>query len=287
VISVKVLRLCFVAVLATLMLAPVSMMTGCGHTDEEMAQKQREIDKLTADLKAAQKQIADDQAKYTDGQNQIEQMKEQLKQAGLSADRSKEEAARLQQALAEYKQRAEQLAQIEARFRDLRSRLEALTKVGLKVVVRNNRMVIQLPGDVLFDSGKDELKPQGKDVLAQVADVVRNDPDLNKRNFQVAGHTDNAKYPPGGPFHDNWGLSLARARQVLLFLIAPNATSKAAKVTGGGLDPKHWAASGYGETDPQAGTVTQQAPDEMQKNRRVELVLQPNVEEMINLNNIK
>ena len=42
---------------------------GCGHTDEEMAAKQREIDKLSADLKAAKAQIADDQAKYTDAQN--------------------------------------------------------------------------------------------------------------------------------------------------------------------------------------------------------------------------
>lgn len=276
----SVLRLCFFALVAALVFGPVM---ACGHTDEEMAQKQREIDKLSADLKAAQKQIADDQAKYTDAQNQLEQMLEQLKQAGLSVDKSKDENARLQQALAEYKQRADQLAQIEQRFRELRTRLEALTKVGLKVVVRNNRMVIQLPGDVLFDSGKDELKPQGREVLGQVADVIRNDPDLNKRNFQVAGHTDNAKYPPAGPFHDNWGLSLARARQVLLFLIAPSA----AKAGGGGLDPKHWAASGYGETDPQAGNVDHQSNDEMQKNRRVELVLQPNVEEMLNLNTIK
>ena len=84
-------------------------------------------------------------------------------------------------------------------------------------------MVIQLPGDILFESGKDELKGGGKDVLGQVADVVRNDKDLNARNFQVAGHTDNQKYPPGGPFHDNWGLSLSRARQVLLFLVTPAA----------------------------------------------------------------
>jgi len=142
-------------------------------------------------------------------------------------------------------------------------------------------MVIQLPGDVLFDSGKDQLKASGKDVLAQVAEVIRNDGDLSKRNFQVAGHTDDQQYPHGGPFVDNWGLSLARAHQVLLFLIA-----KPGKA-GGGLDPKHWSASGYGETDPQAGTVEHQTPEEMGKNRRVELVLQPNVEEMINLNNIQ
>jgi flagellar motor protein MotB len=62
---------------------------------------------------------------------------------------------------------------------------------------------------------------------------------------------------------------------------------KSGKSVGGGLDSKHWSASGYGETDPQAGTVDRQTVEEMGKNRRVELVLQPNVEEMINLNNIK
>ncbi len=282
--SMKVFRLCVVAALLTFSVVPL---LGCGHTDEEMALKQREIDKLSADLKAAQQQLADDQAKYTDAQSQIEQMKQQLREAGLSVDKSKEEASRLQQALKEYKERSDQLAAIEQRFRELRSRLEALTKVGLKVVVRNNRMVIQLPGDVLFDSGKDELKMSGKEVLGQVADVIRNDNDLSKRNFQVAGHTDNQKYPPGGAFHDNWGLSLARARQVLLFLISPSPKGGKSGLGGGGLDAKHWAASGYGETDPQAGTLEHQSLEEMQKNRRVELVLQPNVEEMINLNNIR
>ena len=51
-------------------------------------------------------------------------------------------------------------------------------------------MVIQLPGDILFDSGKDTLKPDGKKILKQVADVVKGDATLNARNFQVAGYTD-------------------------------------------------------------------------------------------------
>jgi chemotaxis protein MotB len=253
---------------------------GCGHTDEEMAAKQREIDKLSEDLKAAQEQLANDQTQYADAQSQIDKLKSDLQAAGVSAQQSQDNAARLQEALTEYKQRADQLAQIEQRFRDLKTRLDKLTQIGLKVVVRNNRMVINLPGDILFESGKDELKPQGKDVLAQVADVIRNDPDLNKRNFQVAGHTDNQKYPKGGQFHDNWGLSLSRARQVLLFLVTP-------QPKGGGLDPKRWAATGYGETDPVAGSMEAQEKDDMGKNRRVELVVQPNVEEMLNIGVIK
>jgi chemotaxis protein MotB len=262
---------------------------GCGHTDEEMAAKQREIDKLAADLKAAKAQIADDQAKFSDAQNSIEKMKDQLKQAGISLDRSTSEAQKLTQALAEYKQRADQLAVIESRFRELRSKLDKLNQFGVKVVPRNNRLVVQLPGDILFDSGKDDLKPQGKEVLSQVAEVIRNDKDLNNRYFVVAGHTDNVKYPAGGTFKDNWGLSLMRARQVTLFLVDDHKADPKRKgdVGGGGLNPRRWSSAGYAEFDPIAGTVEQQSKDDQQKNRRVELVVQPNVEEMLNLGNIK
>ena len=265
------------------------VIAGCGHTDEEMAAKQREIDKLSADLKAAKAQIADDQAKFSEAQNSIERMKEQLKAAGLGLEKSKEDAARLAQALAEYKQRADQLAVIEGRFRELRSKLDKLNQIGVKVVPRNNRLVIQLPGDILFDSGKDDLKPQGKEVLGQVAEVIRGDKDLMNRYFVVAGHTDNVKYPAGGPFKDNWGLSLMRARQVTVFLVDEHKADPKKKndIAGGGLNPKRWAPVGYGEYDPIAGSVETQNKDEMQKNRRVELVVQPNVEEMLNLGNIK
>lgn len=259
--------------------------TGCGHSDEEMAAKQREIDALTADLKAARQQIADDQKKNADANAASEKLRAQLKQAGIDLEQSKKAQEELNMALKEYKQRADQLAAIEARFKDLKSRLDKLTSVGLKVVVRNNRMVIQLPGDVLFDSGKDELKGSGKDVLMQVADVIRNDQTLATRKFEVAGHTDNAKYPPGGQFKDNWGLSVMRGRSVLLFLIGKR-DEKDPKKGGGGLDPKNWAAAGFAEQDPQAGTVEKQSTEEMGKNRRVEIVLQPDVQEMLNLSNI-
>lgn len=272
-----------------LVVAAAIGVAGCGHTDEEMAAKQREIDKLSADLKAAKAQIAEDQAKFSETQNQLERMKEQLMQAGLGLEKSQADAQRLAQALAEYKQRADQLAVIEARFRELRSKLDKLNQFGVKVVPRNNRLVIQLPGDILFDSGKDDLKQGGKEVLSQVAEVIRSDKDLSSRYFLVAGHTDNAKYPAGGPFKDNWGLSLARARQVLLFLVDDHKVDPKKKndVAGGGLSPLRWAAAGYGETDPVAGTAAQQNDDDKKKNRRVELVVQPNVEEMLNLGNIK
>ncbi len=262
----------------------VFALTGCGHSEDEWQQAQRDIAKLKADLDAANKRHADDEQKYTDAQQQIEDLKAKMKDLGLGLSRSEEEKSKLRQAMSEYEARLKQLDDMKARFRDLKARLDKLTSVGLKVVVRNNRMVIQLPGDILFDSGKDTLKPDGKKILKQVADVVKGDTTLSKRNFQVAGHTD--KEPYAGTYFDNWGLSVMRARQVLNFLVTPDKGDPKGPPTGGGLDPTHWAAAGYGQMDPVAGSVEQQSRDEEQKNRRVELVLQPNVEEMLNLKDL-
>jgi chemotaxis protein MotB len=128
---------------------------------------------------------------------------------------------------------------------------------------------------VLFASGQDELKDQGKKVLDAVAEVLRNDQQLRTRYFQIAGHTDN-KPLKGGRFGDNWGLSVMRARQVLIYLIAPTGS----KEGGGGLDATRLHAAGYGETDPVADNGGEPG---RQQNRRVELVLMPDVEEMLDL----
>src|SRR5215472_17653246 len=197
-------------------------LAGCGHGEDEWQAAQRDIAKLKADLDAANKRHADDEQKYADAQQQIDDLKGKLKDLGVGLSKSEEEKSKLRQAMTEYEARLKQLDDMKARFKDLKARLDKLTSVGLKVVVRNNRMVIQLPGDILFDSGKDTLRPDGKKILKQVADVVRGDSTLSKRNFQVAGHTD--KEPYGGTYFDNWGLSVMRARQVVTFLVAPDKT---------------------------------------------------------------
>ena len=258
---------------------------GCGHSEEEWQQAQRDIAKLKADLDAANSLHADDEKKYSAAQQQIDELKSRLKGMGVDLSKSEEEKSKLKQAMSEYEARLKQLDDMKNRLKDLKARLDKLTSVGLKVGVRNNRMVIQLPGDILFDSGKDSLKGEGRAILKQVADVIKTDATLSTRNFQVAGHTDKDAY--GGIYFDNWGLSVMRARQVVNFLVGvdkgPDAKGFA---TGGGLDPLHWAAAGYGAEDPIAGSVDQQTTEEKAKNRRVELVLQPNVEEMLNLKDL-
>ena len=261
-------------------------LTGCGHSEEEWQQAQRDIAKLKADLDDANKRVADDDQKFAAAQKDNDDLRAKLKAAGVDLSTAQAQNSDLQQAMKEYEARLKQLDDMKAKFKDLKARLDKLTAQGLKVVVRNNRMVIQLPGDILFDSGKDTLKPDGKKILKSVADAVNGDNTLRSRNFQVAGHTD--KEPYNGVYFDNWGLSVMRARQVLNFLVSPDKGVDTKGIpSGGGLDPSHWAAAGYGQMDPLAGTTDSQTPDQMQKNRRVELVLQPNVDEMLNLSAIR
>jgi chemotaxis protein MotB len=258
---------------------------GCGHSEDEWQQAQRDIAKLKADLDAANKRHQDDEAQYAQDQQAIQDLQGKLKDLGVGLSKSEEEKAKLRTAMAEYEARLKQLDDMKARFKDLKARLDKLTGAGLNVAIRHNKMVIQLPGDVLFDSGKDSLKPEGKKILKQVADIIKGDSTLSVRDFQIAGHTD--KEPYNGQFLDNWGLSVMRARTVLVFLISPDKGPDAkGSPSGGALDPTHFSAVGYGAMDPAQGTVDQQSTDDEKKNRRVELVLQPDVAEMLNLKEI-
>ncbi len=234
---------------------------GCGYSEDEWQAQLAKYNNLKAQ----------DDAKLKDAQDKIDQLTLELKNMGVEVSSTKASLAEQQKALAEYEARAHQLEVIKERFEKLKSKLDELTKLGLAVNVRHNRMVISLPGDVLFDSGRETLKQDGKDILAKVAGIIKADPQLLSRDYQVSGHTDN-KPLARGPFKDNWGLSLMRAREVLVFLVDPD--------KGGGLPVDHWSAGGYADTDPIASNDTDEG---RQKNRRCELVVLPSVEEMLDL----
>jgi chemotaxis protein MotB len=298
---------------------PLVLALGCGHSEDEW---KAQLDKYAALQKKddeLSKQIADQQAKVKELSDQLESMGVKLSSEGSEKEKLTQDMAQMKAALAEYQARAETLERIKARFEALRKKLQKLTELGLDVKIRNNRMVISLPGDVLFGSGSDVLSPEGNKILLQVADVIAQDSALRDRTYQVAGHTDDQPLKRAADtFHDNWGLSLMRARQVLVFLVASPDGDKAAKKapapapvakapakgekaekadkakpapakepeperTGGSLNPKRWSASGYGQTDP---IVANDSPEGRKKNRRVELVLMPDVEEMLDLKSL-
>lgn len=268
---------CFPTPTRALIVALASLVFfGCGYSQEEWDQKVRENEQLRNQLAARQQAHQKCETDLSDALAEVDSLKSKLNQRGLSIDNLNADLDQQRKAVEEYRRRAEQLDKIRARFEQLRAKLQRLTQLGLKVEVRNNRMVIQMPGDVLFDSGQDKLKKEGEEIVLQVAAVIREDKDLNSRHFQVAGHTD-SKPLAGGRFKDNWGLSAMRARSVLKLMTDPVADK------GGGLSPNRLSAAGYGDTDPVA---TNDTDDGRKLNRRVELVVQPNVEEMLNLNSL-
>jgi chemotaxis protein MotB len=262
---------------------------GCGYSEDEWQAQLEKYNKLNQKYDAesaahaqTRQELAEAKARIKDLTDELKKMgvnmdtlNQQLQQTGTEKEQLAASLEQLKTALEEYKQRAAALERIKARFELLRNKLQKLTNLGLKVEIRRNRMVIRLPGDVLFASGKDDLKKEGQAVLSAVAEVIRNDKQLSQRYYQIAGHTDN-KPLKGGRFGDNWGLSVMRARQVLLFLVSPTD----AKAGGGGLDPIRLHAAGYGDTDPVASN---DSPEGRQQNRRVELVIMPDVEEMLDL----
>ena len=267
---------------------------GCGHTEQEW---QAQTAKYNTEVKRGnerQAQIDDLRRKLGEAQGRVGELEAQLQTMGIGLDAKGQQVETLTQDLEDVRRaldaaraRARVLEQVRARMVELRRKLDSLTHVGLAVNIRRNRMVISLPGDVLFDTGKTDLKPEGKRVLRSVADVVRNDPALVSRDYQVTGHTD-SKPLVGPPFFDNWGLSLMRARQVLLFLTAPHEVTPkgqgpARVEPGGGLPIIKWSAAGYADIDPIAPNDT---PEGMQRNRRVEIVILPNVEEMLDLRSL-
>jgi chemotaxis protein MotB len=267
-------------------------LVGCGYSENEWQAQLAKYDQLSQQTDKEKAEHAKDKQALKEETELVAQLKEQLEKMGVNVStlsqqleqtgsQNKTLAKNLEevnQALKEYQERAAQLERIKQRFEVLRDKLKKLTDLGLKVEIRRNRMVIRLPGDVLFASGDDKLRPDGIKVLNQVADVIRNDKQLSGRYFQIAGHTDN-KPLKGGRFLDNWGLSAMRAREVLVYLITP----LDAKDGGGGLAPDHLHAAGYGDTDP---VVKNDTDADRQQNRRVELVLMPDVEEMLDLKSL-
>jgi chemotaxis protein MotB len=169
---------------------------------------------------------------------------------------------------AELEELRKQKAAVEARlrlFEEVLQKLKSMIDAGkLKVVVRRGQIVLVLATDVLFDVGKTEIKPDGKAALGELAATLRS---VRGRRFQVSGHTDSVRIK-SKEFASNWELSTARALTVVHFLISR------------GVSKQSLSAAGYGEFDPVSPNATQ---DGRAKNRRIEITLQPNIEELVSL----
>jgi chemotaxis protein MotB len=199
----------------------------------------------------------------------ISTLTKKLESLGQDVSRLETERGTLGGELESTKKRMEDLrksqAAAEARaaqFRKLVTQFKQLTDSGkLQVEIRENRMIVRLGDQILFDPGKPELKKEGQDALRQVTAVLK---DIPNRNYQVAGHTDNIPIK-SKRFRSNWDLSTARAVEVVDFMIAS------------GLDARRLSAAGYADQSPVAANDT---PENKAKNRRIEITLVPNLDDL-------
>ena len=166
--------------------------------------------------------------------------------------------------LAELESKDDLAAKRLAAYRDLAEKLRAAFDGGdIPIELRNGRLVVLIPNQILFDSGKSTLKPEGKKALDQMAKVLKTVPE---RRFMIAGHTDNRPVSDKATaFKTNWELSTQRALGAVYHLERA------------GVKPNRMAAAGYGEHQPVAKNDTDK---NRALNRRTELVILPTLDEI-------
>lgn len=196
-----------------------------------------------------------------------------LTELGENVDALRAESSSLSTSLADAERERDELRAREeaararlATFRSMLERFRAMMESGrLRVRVVRNRMVVELPNNVLFDSGEAELREEGQATLLEVVAVLR---EIEGRQFQVAGHTDSVPIR-SHTFASNWELSAERAVHVARFMVEQ-----------GMLAPDRISAAGYADTQPLETNDTEEG---RARNRRIEIVLLPNLDELPDL----
>jgi len=133
---------------------------------------------------------------------------------------------------------------------------------GLTVTQKDGQIYVSLDNKLLFPSGSTTVDSKGREALSNLAKAIENEKDLN---IMVEGHTDTDKVLGGGAYKDNWDLSVLRATSVVRIL------QESSKV-----DPKRITAAGKGEYEPAD-------PNDKAKNRRIEIVLAPDLKGLYEL----
>lgn len=111
---------------------------------------------------------------------------------------------------------------------------------------------------LLFESGEATIRPEGKETLERVSQILKQ---VTDRRIQILGHTDNVPIGPSltKTYPTNWELSQARAREVVRYLVEET-----------GVSAERLSAVGYADTQPVASNASETG---RQKNRRVEIVV--------------
>ena len=189
------------------------------------------------------------------------------------------ENSRLQKLQKELEQRSQRVAELESliaakeqAMRDLKAAISrALTDFegkGLTIEQRDGKVYVSMENKLLFQSGSWAVGEEGKRAVRQLGEVLAQNPDIN---VLIEGHTDNVPYTGTGQVKGNWDLSTKRATAIV-GILRENPE----------IIPGNLTAAGRGEFAPVASndSATGKA-----KNRRIEVILTPKLDEITKLLN--
>jgi len=240
-------------------IALAALITSCGipqeQYDADMAKLKAEIDKARGEANSLQTQLAKLGAEKQALESEITALQDELKRLAGERDANAD-------AIAKAKARIEMFKNMLAKFKKM------LESGKIKIRIANNKMIVEMASAILFPSGKAKLSEEGEVALAEVASILST---IGDRAFQVAGHTDNIPIDNKN-FGSNWELSAARAVAVVEFMIEK------------GMAAENLSAAGYADTQPVAGNLSEEG---RAQNRRIEIVLQPSLDELPDLSSLE
>jgi len=139
---------------------------------------------------------------------------------------------------------------------------------GLTVEQRDGKVYVSMENKLLFESGSWAVNSRGREAVVQLGKVLAKNPEID---VLIEGHTDNVAYGGNGNIKNNWDLSTKRATSIVSILTENN------KILKGNL-----TAAGKGEYAPVGSNSTSEGRS---KNRRIEVILSPKLDELSKLLN--
>ena len=141
---------------------------------------------------------------------------------------------------------------------------------GLTIEQRDGKVYVSMENKLLFRSGSWAVGSEGRQAVEQLGKVLADNPDIA---ILIEGHTDNVPYKGNSQLSGNWDLSTKRATAIVNIL-RENLN----------IYPENLTAAGRGEYAPIASNDTAEGKA---KNRRIEVVLTPKLDELSRLLNEK
>jgi chemotaxis protein MotB len=250
----------------------------------ELDKVKSERDKLAADYAATKKNLDNLKASYAalekDSNDALEaninknrQLLAELeaKQKALTAEQD-----RLNKLKKDLEASSTRLAELEKMMADkeaamkklketLSKSLKAFEGKGLTVTEKDGKVYVSMENKLLFESGSWTVGSEGKKAVDLVGKVLGDNPEIS---VLIEGHTDNDKITGtiGGGVENNWDLSTKRATAIVNILSA-NAKIKKENLT----------AAGRGEFAP---LMSNETAEGKAKNRRIEIILTPKLDEI-------